>query len=129
LALGFFGAGVGFIILRLHFSYWQHDRHATLTVFRQEQRVEYHNKGLCLRVALADVVQITTYTTYGSRGPAWGNYSYQVLVLQDGSQLLLTCLLYSMLGPQDIMPTPQRHTERRYICWLPGDKLSSATLF
>ena len=52
-------SGLGFIIIRLHYTYWQHDRHAMLAIRPQEQRAEYWNDSVQLTFALADVVQIT----------------------------------------------------------------------
>lgn len=131
LIVAIFGVGISFIILRLHVSYWQHDQHATLTVHQQAQRAEYHNKGISVSFNLADVVQITHYANnpHNTRAPIWSNYSYRVYVLQDGTELLLTRLMYSLIGPQDLMPTTNRLTVPRYICWLPGDELNFPTLF
>lgn len=36
--------------------------------------------------------------------------------------------MYSLLGPQDLMPAIYRLTVPRYICWLPGDELNFSTL-
>ena len=131
LVLALPGLGLGFVVLRLHLSYWQHDQHATLTIYCQQQRAEYYNKGIFLSFALVDVVQITEYATpsRGTKGPLWSNYSYRIFVLQDGTELLLTCLMYSMLGPQELMPAALRQTVRCRICWLPGDAWHFPTLF
>jgi hypothetical protein len=128
LALAVIGLGLSFGMLRQHISYWQHDRYTTLTIYRQEQRAEYRNKDVFLSFALADVVKIIQYTTHSSRAI----YSYQVFVLADGTELLLTCLMYSMLGPQELMPAALRQTVRchgPYGCWLPGHELRIPTLF
>jgi uncharacterized protein with PQ loop repeat len=120
--------GLSFMMLRQHISYWQHDRYTTLTIYRQEQRAEYRNVDVFLSFALADVVQIIQYTPNSSRAI----YSYQVFVLADGTELLLTCLMYSMLGPQELMPAALRQTVRchgPYGCWLPGQELRFPTLF
>lgn len=122
LIVGLPGLALGFILLRLHLSYWQHDRHATLTIHRNEQRAEYWWQGKLLNFALADVVSIITYDSYyirNRRAALWGNYSYHVWYLKDGSQLLYTCLLYSLLGPDELVPAAQRQTAGRFICWLP----------
>ncbi|WP_223653005.1 hypothetical protein [Hymenobacter psoromatis] len=124
-ALALFSLGWSFLVLRLHLSYWRHDQDATLTVHRQESRAEYCNNGIFLRFALADAVQITEYATRGFRGV----YSYQIFILQDGTELLVTCLMYSFLGPQELMPAAARHTVPRTICWQPGDELIFPTLF
>ena len=128
LALAFISLWLSFFMLRQHISYWQHDRYTTLTVYRQEQRAEYRDADVFLSFALADVVQILHYTPKSSRAI----YSYQVFVLADGTELLLTCLMYSMLGPQELMPAALRQTVRchgPYGCWLPGQKLRFPTLF
>ncbi|WP_125916738.1 hypothetical protein [Hymenobacter coccineus] len=131
LPLALLGLALGFVILRRHFSYWRHDQHATLTIDRLGQRAGYCNQNVELDFALADVVQVTEHTTYGRSGrpPVWRNYSYQVFTLRDGTELLVTCLHYSLLGPQELIPAAQRATVRPRICWLPGDELNVPTLF
>lgn len=123
-ALTLVSLGLGFVFLRLQLTYWRHDQHATLTIYRQEQRAEYRNEDVLVSFALADVVRITRYTPTSSRAI----YSYQVFVLRDGTELLLTCLMYSILGPQQLMPDAPRQTVRRLGCWLPGDELNFPTL-
>jgi len=123
-ALTLISLGLGFVFLRLQLTYWRHDRHAVLTVYTQEQRAEYRNEGVLLNFALADVGRIVCYTP-NSRAI----YTYQVFVLRDGTELLLTCLLYSMLGPEELLPDVPRQTVRKSGAWLPGDELNSATLF
>lgn len=125
LGLAVVGLGLSFIMLRRHISYWQHDRHATLTIRRQEQRAEYRNEGVLVNFALADVVQITHYTPNSSRAI----YSYRVFALRDGTELLLTCLMYAMLGPQELMPAALRQTVHRAGCLLPGDEWNFPLLF
>ena len=125
IALALVSLSLSYIFLRLHGSYWRHDRHATLTIYRDEQQAEYQRDGTCLHFALADVVQIKRYISSGR-----GLYSYQVFALQDGTELLLTCLMYSMLGPQELMPTAQYQTVRLgRICWLPGNGPNFPKLF
>lgn len=58
LVFALLGFGLGFIVVRLHYTYWQHDQHAILTIKPQEQRAEYWNDGVQFAFALADVVQI-----------------------------------------------------------------------
>jgi hypothetical protein len=124
-ALTVISLSLGFVMLRLHSSYWQHDRHATLTIYTQEQRAEYRNEDVFVSFALADVVRITRYTPNSNRAI----YFYQVFVLRDGTELLLTCLMYSMLGPQELLPAALRQTVRKSGSWLPGDELNFSTLF
>jgi len=116
--------GLSFGFLRQYSTYWRHDRHATLTVYTQEQRAEYRNDGVLVTFALADVVGITGYNT-NTRAL----YNYQIFTLRDGTELLLTCLMYSMLGPEELMPDVPRQAVRKFGGWLPGDELNSATLF
>jgi len=123
-ALTLVSLGLGFVFLRLQLTYWRHDRHATLTIYTQAQRADYRNEGVLVSFALADVVRITRYDS-GSRGI----YSYQVFTLRNGTELLLTCLMYSMLGPEELLPDVPRQTVRKSGAWLPGDELNSATLF
>ena len=124
LALTLISLGLSFVFLRLQLTYWRHDRHATLTIYTQAQRADYRNEGVLVSFALADVVRITRYDS-GSRGI----YSYQVFTLRNGTELLLTCLMYSMLGPEELLPDVPRQTVRKSGAWLPGDELNSATLF
>jgi len=116
--------GLSFGFLRQYSTYWRHDRHATLTVYTQEQRAEYRNDGVLVTFALADVVGITGYNT-NTRAL----YNYQIFTLRDGTELLLTCLMYSMLGPEELLPDVPRQAVRKFGGWLPGDELNSATLF
>ena len=124
-ALALTSLSLSFSVIKRHISYWQHDQHATLTVYRQEQRAEYRNEGVFVSFALADVVQITHYTPNSGRAI----YSYQVFALRDGTELLLTCLMYTMLGPQELMPDALRQTVRCRLCWLPGDEWHFLGLF
>lgn len=123
-ALTVISLGLSFLLLRQYSTYWHHDRHATLTVYTQEQRAEYCNDGVLVRFALADVVCITGYNTTGR-----AIYSYQIFTLRDGTELLLTCLMYSMLGPQELMPDVPYQAVRKFGGWLPGDELTFSTLF
>lgn len=125
------GFGLGFITIRLHYTYRQHDRYAVLTVRPQEQRAEYWNNDVQLSFALADVMQITEYITQsgGSKGSLFSHYGYQIFTLRNGTELLITCLLYSLLGPRELIPAAGRATVWRRICWLPGDELNFPTLF
>lgn len=124
-ALVLISLGLSFMLLRLQLTYWRHDRHATLTVYTQEQWAEYQNEDGLVRFALADVVQITHCIPTSNRAI----YSYQIFTLRDGTELLLTCLMYSMLGPQELMPDAPRQTVRKSGAWLPGDELNFSTLF
>lgn len=123
-ALTFISLGLSFVFLRLHLTYWRHDRYARLTIYPQEKRADYQNKDVLVSFALADVVGITRYYS-GSRGI----YSYQVFTLRDGTELLLTCLMYSMLGPAELLPDVPRQEVRKSGAWLPGDELNFSTLF
>lgn len=121
----------GFIGLWLHLTYWRHDRRATLKVCRLEQTATYTDAGSIIRFALADVVSVTTYDSYrpSKRRAMWQEYSYQLWQLQDGTWFVLTCLLYSFSGPDDLLPAALRRTIRPRICWLPGDPLMNLSFF
>lgn len=123
-ALTLVSLGLSFVFLRLQLTYWRHDRHAVLTIYPPEQRAEYRNEGVLVNFALADVVRIVYYTP-NSRAI----YTYHVFVLRDGTELLLTCLLYTMLGPEELLPDVPRQTVRKSGAWLPGDELNFSTLF
>ncbi|NML66999.1 hypothetical protein HHL22_17470 [Hymenobacter sp. RP-2-7] len=69
-------------------------------------------------------MDITNYSS-GSRG----SYSCQIFTLRDGTELLLTCLMYSMLGPEELLPDVPRQTVRKSGAWPPGDELNFSTLF
>ncbi len=122
-ALTLVGLGLGFVFLRLQLTYWRHDQHAMLTIYTQEQRAEYRNEDVLVSFALADVVRITRYDS-GSRGI----YSYQVFMLRNGTELLLTCLMYSMLGPEELLPDVPRQRVRKTGAWLPSGGLNFPTL-
>jgi hypothetical protein len=123
-ALTLISLGLSFLLLRQYRTYWRHDRHATLTIYTQEQRAEYRNEGVLVNFALADVVRITGYNTANR-----AIYTYQVFTLQDGTELLLTCLMSSILGPEELMLDVPRQTVRKAGGWLPGDELNFSTLF
>jgi len=123
-ALTLISLGLSFVFLRLQSTYWRHDRHATLTIYTPEQRADYRNEAVLVSFALADVARIVYYTP-NSRAI----YTYQVLVLRDGTELLLTCLMHSMLGPEELLPDVPRQTVRKSGAWLPGDELNFSTLF
>ena len=122
-ALTLVSLGLGFVFLRLQLTYWRHDQHAMLTIYTKEQLAEYRNEDVLVSFALTDVVRITRYDS-GSRGI----YSYQVFTLRNGTELLLTCLMYSMLGPEELLPDVPRQTVRKSGAWLPGDRLNFSTL-
>ena len=123
-ALTLVSLGLGFVFIRLQLTYWRHDQHATLTIYTREQRAEYRNEDVLVSFALADVVRITSYTPN-----IRGIYTYQVFTLRNGTELLLTCLMYSMLGPEELVPDVPRQTVRKTGAWLPGDELHFPPLF
>lgn len=123
-ALALVSLSLSFVFLRLYSTYWRHDQYATLTIYQQEQRAEYRKENVLISFALADVVCITWYT------PSYrALYDYHVFALRDGTEMVLTCLMYNVLGPQELMPDVPRQTVRKPGAWLPGDELIFPTLF
>ncbi|TPG65487.1 hypothetical protein [Hymenobacter nivis] len=113
----------------LHVTYWRHDRRAVLTIDRTSQLATYTNAGTTQQFVLADVASITQYDSYRPSGHrmTWDGYNYQIWELHDGTWLVLTCLLYSFSGPEDLLPPVRCRTVRPRICWLPGDPLLNFT--
>jgi len=123
-ALTLISLSLSFVMLRLYSTYWRHDRHATLIIYQQEHRAEYRNEDVLVSFALADVVRITWYTP-SSRAL----YDYHVFALRDGTEVLLTCLMYNILGPEELLLDVPRQKVRKSGAWLPGDELNFPTLF
>ena len=109
------------VSIRLHASYWRHDRDATLVIDVPSERAIYANKEVLIDFALADIVGIEEHWCDSGRTP-WSQYEYEVLRLNDGTDILFTCLFYSLLGPNDFFPKATRTLERHRICWLPGSE-------
>ncbi|ALW84677.1 hypothetical protein AUC43_06045 [Hymenobacter sedentarius] len=113
---------IAFIVNRLHYSYWRQDRHTRLEVDKLQQRVVYTNQDQQLTFAVSEVVSIVQYSArYYSRAP-WNAYEYEVYTLQDGTEIIITCLLYYSTSPTALFPAAQRETVRRRICWLPKSR-------
>ena len=108
-----------FIVNRLHFSYWHHERHARLEIDELEQHARYNNKEIHLIFAVSEVVSIVRYSASQYRRAPWNGYEYEVYTLQDGTEFIITCLLYYSTNPAKLFPTSQRNTVQRRICWLP----------
>jgi len=118
------------ILLRswLHLSYWRHERQATLTIDRPAQLVTYANGSMLKIFPLANVVSVTRYEglvrrAYVNRHPYPGPYGYQVWTLCDGTELVLTSLLYIFTEPSVLLPPVTSHSMHPRYCWLPGDPL------
>ena len=107
-----------YVANRLHFTYWQHDRQAHLIVDVLAQCAVYRNHNH-MSFALSDVVQITNYESNAGAKTPWKSYGYQVFVLKDGTEIIITCLLYYATSQAELFPAARRETVQRRICWLP----------
>lgn len=113
-------SALAFVVNRLHYSYWRHDHLACLEVDELQQQVVYTNHDQKLTFAVSDVASIVRYSArnYNYRSP-WNGYEYEVYALQDGTEFIVTCLLYYSTSPSELFPLAQRKTVQRRICWLP----------
>ena len=109
--------GVVFCI-RLHTSYWQHDREASLVIDTAGKRAVYFNKEVHVEFAFSDVVGIVQHSCSWGRAP-WGHYEYRVFRLSNGTDILVTCLFHSLLGPDRFFTNAPRTLEKHRVCWLP----------
>ena len=113
------GRGVVFCI-RLHTSYWQHDREASLVIDTAGKRAVYFNKEVHVEFAFSEVVGIVQHSCRW-RAP-WRHYEYQVFRLSNGTDILVTCLFYSLLSPDRFFANATSTLEKHDVCWLPGSE-------
>ncbi|MDB5233329.1 MAG: hypothetical protein JWR44_322 [Hymenobacter sp.] len=106
------------ISIRLHHSYWKHDREATLVIDTLGKRATYSNQEVHLDFAFSEVVNIVQHSCRWGRAP-WGHYGYEVLRLSNGTDILVTCLFYSLLGPERSFSKATCTLEKHRVCWLP----------
>ena len=110
---------IAFVVNRLHYSYWLHERHARLEVDELQQQVVYTNQEQQLTFSVSEVVSIVQYSARDYRRAPWNAYEYEVYTLQDGTELIITCLLYYSTSPTQLFPAAPREMVQRRICWLP----------
>ena len=113
------GRGVLFCV-RLHISYWQHDCDASLVIDATGKRAVYFNKEVQVEFALSDVVEIVQHSCRW-RAP-WRHYEYKVFRLSNGTNILITCLFYSLLAPDRFFANATSTLEKHDVCWLPGSE-------
>lgn len=106
------------VTFRLHRSYWLHDQFATLVVSSADGMMWYSNQGAAVEFTYDEVTAITWHVSRYSRS-VWSDYEYLIIHLQNGHHVLITCLLYSLLGPEKFLPNVPFTREEHRICWLP----------
>ena len=110
---------IAFVVNRLQYSYWRHERHARLEINGLLQQATYTNQDPQLTFATSEVISIVQYSARQYRRAPWNAYEYGVYTLQDGTEIIITCLLYYSTSPAESFPAAQRETVQRRICWLP----------
>ncbi|WP_375416813.1 hypothetical protein [uncultured Hymenobacter sp.] len=116
---------IAFIVNRLHLSYWRHDRGARLEIDKLQQRAVYTNQGRQLTFATSEVVSIVHYASHYYHRIPWSAYGYHVYTLENGTEIIITCLLYYSTNPAELFSAAQRKTVNCRICWLPNSGSST----
>ena len=119
---------LAFVQAWLHVTYWHHEWDTNLIIDRPAQAVTYTKAGHTKRFPLADIWRITRYEAYRrrsyfSRRTVQQPFHYQIWELRDGTELVITCLLYSFTEPSSFLPDAAGELVKPRICWLPGDPL------
>jgi hypothetical protein len=119
---------LAFVQSWLHVTYWHHEWGVNLLIDRLAQTVTYIKSGNTKHFLLTDVRRITRYESYRrrsyfSRRSIRQPFHYQIWELSDGTELVITCLLYSFTEPSALVPAVSGHLVKPRICWLPGDPL------
>ena len=117
----------------LHLTYWYHDWRTVLIIDRPAHMVTYTRAGRTVKFALNDFVRFIRYESHGrleyfSRRTHKKIYSYQVWELRDGTELVVTCLLYTFTEPIALLPPVIGRQVKPRVCWLPGDPLITSPL-
>jgi len=89
----FFTLYVGLYPLLIYWSYYQHDKDIMLTIDREHNEVVYQNKTTIKQILMEDIVRLEQYYSLSKNL----KMQYYKLILKDGSQIVLTCLLNTML--------------------------------
>ena len=113
---------IAFIVNRLHYGYWRHEHHTRLKVDELQQQVVYTNQDQQLIFVVSEVISIVRYSASQYRRAPWNGYEYEVYTLQDGTEIIITCLLYYSTSPAELFPAAQHETVQRRICWLPDTR-------
>ena len=113
---------IAFIVNRLHYGYWRHEHHTRLEVDELQQQVVYTNQDQQLIFVVSEVISIVRYSASRYRRAPWNGYEYEVYTLQDGTEIIITCLLYYSTSPAELFPAAQHETVQRRICWLPDTR-------
>lgn len=128
LAVGVLLLRLAFVQAWLHVTYWHHEWGVNLLIDRPAQIATYAKAGHTKQFALADIRRITRYESYRrrsyfSRRSVRQPFHYQIWELGDGTELVITCLLYSFTELSTLVPAASGHLVKPRICWLPGDPL------
>ncbi len=101
------------LLFWIYCSYWKHDQHCTLRIFRQQSRFEYTSNGVVSSYHFSDVRNLTLYRSKRARG---GDYIFYTEVeLADGQCLLITCLIADFR----FITSTQTTSQQTIVCWFP----------
>jgi hypothetical protein len=107
--------GVGpFVYLRLHWTYWQHDKHHFVIFYRQENSFVYGTSDTSTKYKTSDVVQLTRHATIRSSF----SFAYTTVSFCDGSTLVFTSLLCDDLA--QFLPNAKNETTQSWYPQLPN---------
>ncbi|SET91857.1 hypothetical protein [Hymenobacter actinosclerus] len=112
-----------FPAIRLYWTYWQWDGQARLRFDRVQKVVTYTNREINLTFAVSAVSALSFYQEAWSRPPS-ADYSYTMLHLADGRQLVITSLLCDSLDWISLVPAVKTEVITPSFAWLPADTTS-----
>ena len=105
LSTAFYLIFAGFFLLDImpalivHVQYLIKNSGVVLTVDASQKKLTFDDKGHLTEVQFSDLTRLIRVASYGSKTGVYsfGNYRYYKLILKDGSQFIVTCLLINKI--------------------------------
>jgi hypothetical protein len=102
---------------RLHFSYYQIDKHKRLVIDGLENISIIDNNGT-YSFALDQIVSITNIHSGLNNRTPWNDYNFSIFKLKNGQEMILTCLILDLDDIVDIFPSRLLIKKNYYISTL-----------
>ena len=97
----FFSLYVGLYPLLIYWSYYQHDKHITLTIDGENSEIIYTNKTVKKIIRMKEIVRLEQY--YSSKRML--KMQYYKIILKEDSPITITCLLNTRMWKEfDTVP-------------------------
>ncbi len=109
--------GWGFVgtYLRLYWSYWQHDRTKSLTFYKDDNLFRYWQGDEYSEYAMSEVLTRTRHDNKTARL----SFSYTILSLSNGAEVLVTNLLCDASDLAELLPNANAVFLKAWFPWLP----------